>query len=276
MQDQKSKPKRRTPPWILGGIVLILLTFLILFQSSGLLHNFTIESAGDTLALYALLSLNFIAFVIFAFILSRSLLKLQRERRNLQLGSKLKSKLLFYFVAISILPIIAMAFFSYLFMNRALERWFARIPDNLIQEAKDVQAQAFKDQNIKSMEIGRIIIGFLNQQEVNQAALSKISEEGNLTYISVISNKGEILAKSEKNLLPDQKIELDKVIELVNENKLSEPVLQDGSGFDAVITDFSDGRKLVIIPDFRPKENIYQSIAFCSFLSNWLFVLLVA
>ena len=261
MQDQKSKPKRRTPPWILGGIVLILLTFLILFQSSGLLHNFTIESAGDTLALYALLSLNFIAFVIFAFILSRSLLKLQRERRALQLGSKLKSKLLFYFVAISILPIIAMAFFSYLFMNRALERWFARIPDNLIQEAKDVQAQAVKDQNIKSMEIGRIIVGFLNQQEINQATLLKITEEGNLTYISVISNKGEILAKSEKILTPDQKNELDKVIELVNQNKLSEPILQDGSGFDAVITDFADGRKIVIVPDFRPKENISQSIA---------------
>src|SRR5258708_1451144 len=108
MQTSKMQPSSRATLWILGGIVLILLTFLVLLQSSNLWKTFSVDSAGDTLALYSLLSLNFVAFIIFAFIFIRSLLKLLRERRALQLGSKIKTRLLIYFVAVSILPIIAM------------------------------------------------------------------------------------------------------------------------------------------------------------------------
>ena len=39
------------------------------------------ETGSDTLLLYALSSLNFAAFVVFSFILLRSLLRLRRERR---------------------------------------------------------------------------------------------------------------------------------------------------------------------------------------------------
>jgi hypothetical protein len=113
-----------------------LLTVLVLLQSSNLWKEFTVETASDTLLLYALSSLNFIAFVIFGFIFLRSLTKLMRERRTLELGSKIKTRLLLYFAAISILPIVAMAGFSYLFMNRALERWFTQFPEKVVVDAR--------------------------------------------------------------------------------------------------------------------------------------------
>ncbi len=143
MADEKPKKyKPRVPPWMLGGLVLVLFTFLVLLQSSNYWQILTVNSASDTLLLYALSSLNFFAFVIFGFIFVRSLLKLRRERRELALGSKIKSRLLQYFFAISLLPIIAMAVFSYLFMNRALDRWFTDIPEKVIREAKQVQKQS--------------------------------------------------------------------------------------------------------------------------------------
>src|SRR5687767_7466143 len=100
--------------WILGIFVLLLLTLLVLLQSSNLWKSFTVESASDTLLLYGLSSLNFAAFIIFGFIFLRSIVRLVRERRALQLGSKIKSRLLFYFALVSLLPIVAMAVFSYL------------------------------------------------------------------------------------------------------------------------------------------------------------------
>ena len=109
---------------------------LILLQSTNLWKTFTVESSGDLLLLYALSSLNFIAFVIFAFIFLRSIVKLVRERRTFEMGAQIKTRLLIYFVALSILPIVAMAVFSYLFMNRALEKWFTQIPQNVIVAAK--------------------------------------------------------------------------------------------------------------------------------------------
>lgn len=115
------------------------LAFLVVLQSTNLWKTFTIESSGDLIVLYALSSLNFIAFIVFAFIFLRSIVKLMRERRTFQMGAKLKTRLLTYFFAVSLLPIIAMAAFSYLFMNRALERWFSQIPQNVIEHARNIE-----------------------------------------------------------------------------------------------------------------------------------------
>ena len=97
MSDQPADKKRRRVPWVLGLLVLTLLVLLVMLQASNLWKSFSIETASDTLLLYGLSSLNFIAFVIFGFIFLRSVFKLIRERRAFKLGSKIKSRLLLYF-----------------------------------------------------------------------------------------------------------------------------------------------------------------------------------
>src|SRR4030095_16880973 len=115
------------------------------------------DSASDTLLLYALSTLNFVAFVVFSFIFIRNLLKLRRERRERQLGSKIKTRLLVYFVAISFLPIIAMAVFSYLFLNRTLEKWFYRLPEDILKEAGEVQREALETQTRNLRETASLL-----------------------------------------------------------------------------------------------------------------------
>jgi hypothetical protein len=68
--------------WLLGTLVLSLLSVLVALQVFGLWSVVPTDTASDTLLLYALSSLNFIAFIVFAFIFVRSLLKLRRERRE--------------------------------------------------------------------------------------------------------------------------------------------------------------------------------------------------
>ncbi|HYY98612.1 MAG TPA: hypothetical protein VE642_08480, partial [Pyrinomonadaceae bacterium] len=121
-------PRRRGAPWLFGGLVLLLLSVLVVLQVFGLWEVFTPDTASDTLLIYSLSTLNFVAFFLFTFIFIRSLLKLRRERRERQLGSKLKTRLVVYFIAVSLLPITAMALFSYIFFNRSLEKWFGIFP----------------------------------------------------------------------------------------------------------------------------------------------------
>jgi magnesium-transporting ATPase (P-type) len=109
--------RRRIVLWTLGITVFLLLS-IIVSQQLWLWTIIPPDTASDTLLLYALSTLNFVAFVVFSFIFVRNLLKLRRERRERQLGSKIKTRLLVYFIAISFLPIIAMAVFSYLFLAR--------------------------------------------------------------------------------------------------------------------------------------------------------------
>jgi len=130
-----AQARRRGAPWLFGGLVLVLLSALVVLQVFGLWEMFTPDTASDTLLIYALSTLNFVAFFLFTFIFVRSLLKLRRERRERQLGSKLKTRLIVYFIAVSLLPITAMALFSYIFFNRSLEKWFSSLPQEVVREA---------------------------------------------------------------------------------------------------------------------------------------------
>jgi len=258
--DKPIKYKPRVPPWILGGLVLILFTVLILLQSSNYWQDIAVDSTSDTLLLYALSSLNFFAFIIFGFIFVRSLVKLSRERRALALGSKIKTRLLLYFFAISLLPIIAMAFFSYLFMNRALDRWFTDIPENVMREARQVQNQSIEDQIVKLSETAQMLVTVLDAKNFGNQDLQTVLEAGKLTRLEVLSKDGKILAESEKNLSAEQKIELENTLKFVRANNFTEKILADGKFFDVAVARFPDGKMLVIVPDLRPEGNASKNV----------------
>jgi nitrogen fixation/metabolism regulation signal transduction histidine kinase len=261
MPDEKPKKyKPRIPPWLLGGLVLVLFTFLVLLQTSNYWKDIAVDSVGDTLLLYALSSLNFFAFVILGFIFVRSLLKLRRERRDLALGSKLKSRLLQYFFAISLLPIIAMAFFSYLYMNRALDRWFTDIPGNVILEAEKMQNQSVVDQTVKLNETARMLGTVLENQDITDGKLQTLVEAGNLTRLEILASDGKIVAASEKNLSAQQRAELENTLRFIRANNFTEKTLSDGKGFDVAVAKLTGGRTLVVVPDLRPEENVSQIV----------------
>src|SRR6266446_7196725 len=162
-QPRRLRRRRVILLWALGLTVLLLLG-IIVSQQLWLWTVIRPDTASDTLGLYALSTLNFVAFVVFSFIFVRNLLKLRRERRERQLGSKVKTRLLIYFISISFLPIIAMAVFSYLFLNRTLEKWFNRLPEDIIKEAGEVQTEALTAQNRSLRETASLLAVFLSQQ----------------------------------------------------------------------------------------------------------------
>jgi nitrogen fixation/metabolism regulation signal transduction histidine kinase len=254
VEKPRAPKKRRSPPYILGAIVFVLLMLLLLLQPSNLWKNLSVETASDTLLLYALSSLNFLAFIIFGFIFIRSLLKLSRERRALELGSKLKTRLLIFFIAVSLLPIIAMAFFSYLYMNRAIERWFSGIPENVVRKAREIKNQAVVDQSAELQEIAQMMAILLEKQSQTDADLRKILDSGSLTRLEIVSSDDKTLALAEKNLETEQKTELENALFLISQNKFDEPALHDGKGFDTAFAIFADGRKLIVVSDYMAQD----------------------
>src|SRR5204863_1644170 len=93
---RQPKRRRRWVPWVFGVVVVLLLS-VIASQQLWLWNVVKPDTASDTLVLYALSTLNFVAFIVFSFIFIRSLLKLHRERQARELGSKIKTRLLVYF-----------------------------------------------------------------------------------------------------------------------------------------------------------------------------------
>ena len=260
MQPQQPAKKRRKVPWILGLTVLTLLVVLVMLQASNWWKVFPIETASDSMLLYGLSSLNFAALVVFGFIFLRSVVKLIRERRALQLGAKLKTRLLLYFALISLMPIFAMAFFSYLFMNRAIDRWFAAIPDSVSRQARDVEQQAAADQTAKLQDTARMLATVIERRDLADTDLDQISAAGNLTRIEILGPDGNVLKSSGKQVRPDQSAELERILDTARHGQPNDVLLQDGRGFDAAVAQLSDGRKLVVIPDIHTAETVGQKV----------------
>ncbi len=258
-ESSPQKPKRKVP-WVLGLVVLALLAFLVLLQSSNLWKTFSAETASDTLLLYALSSLNFVAFIVFGFIFLRSIAKLIRERREFQVGSRIKTRLLGYFFIVSLLPIIAMAGFSYLYMNRALERWFTQIPENVVRQAREVQSQSIADRTSRLDDAARMLAALIERDRPTETELARIAGAGKLAHIEVLSNDNQTITAYDRDVAAEQRAELDSMINLIRSGRLDEQQLRDGLGFDAAVAPMSGDRKLMIIPDPFGGLNVGQIV----------------
>jgi two-component system, NtrC family, nitrogen regulation sensor histidine kinase NtrY len=260
VETQEKKPlRRRRVPWLLGALVVISFVVLVLLQTSNLWKDFAVETASDTLLLYALSSLNFFAFVIFGFIFLRSILKLLRERRSLQLGSRIKTRLFIYFAAVSLLPIIAMAGFSYLFMNRAIERWFTQIPENVVREARQVEKQAIADQSARLHETASMLASAIGEREVGEEELRQLADQGNLTHIELAGPDGRTLISSGRSKTDADRQELEALLVQARSGQAATPV-DDPSRYDFAAAMLRDGRRLIIVPEVRSGESVGEMV----------------
>jgi PAS domain S-box-containing protein len=244
----ESKPRRRTAPWLLGGLVLLPLSVLVALQAFGLWAVVPPDTASDTLLLYALSSLNFAAFIVFTFIFVRNLIKLRRERRERKLGSKIKTRLIVYFISVSLLPITAQAVFSYLFLNRSLEKWFYRLPEDIVKEAGKVQREAEAIQARSLQENASLLAVMLDgMPEFNhENALVRFIESGHLSSIEILGPSGEVLLKSEAQLPAEEQKELEQALMRARLTRGADPSLADGKGFDVAIVPLSNNRLLSV------------------------------
>ncbi len=244
----------------MGAAVLVLFVLLVLLQSSNLWKNLTIETSSDLVLLYALSSLNFIAFIIFGFIFLRSIFKLMRERRTLELGSQIKTRLLLYFFAVSLMPIIAMAVFSYLFMNRALDRWFTEIPANVLQETRKLEQRTITNRTVKLNETAKMLATTLETGMPSSDELRRVAEAGGLSYIEIETAKKVPLSFFAKKIPADQKAELDAILLEARAEAPDASILRDGRGFDVAVAPMLGGRTLIVVPDPFSEESISQIV----------------
>src|ERR1700754_4014179 len=179
---ERIRRRRRAMLWVLGT-TLVLLLAIIVSQQLWLWTVVKPDTAADALVLYALSTLNFVAFFVFLFIFVRNLLKLRRERQERQLGSKVKTRLLVYFISISFLPITAMAVFSYLFLNRSLEKWFYPFPEGMVQQASEVRRNAVANQHQNLENTASLLAMLLNQQpgSARQGPMEALINSGQLS-----------------------------------------------------------------------------------------------
>jgi two-component system, NtrC family, nitrogen regulation sensor histidine kinase NtrY len=255
---ERIRRRRRMLLWVLGATVLLLLA-IIVSQQLWLWTVVRPDTPADALVLYALSTLNFVAFVVLIFIFVRNLLKLRRERRERQLGSKVKTRLLVYFVSISFLPITAMAFFSYLFLNRSLEKWFYQFPDEIVQQATEVKRLTLSGQEQTLRDTSALLVMLLARQtpEERRSTMDQIVASGQLVGIEIVRNDGSVVTESRAQLSATDAEQLEKLLGEARRSRGSGVTsLVDGKEFDALAAPMNESEVLIIAPQKRASNDL--------------------
>ena len=214
---------RGDPRW--RSIALYACAVLLIFVALGGLQAFNTshvgflnpETAGETMLSAGLIVLVFLLLLLLLVLLLRDTLKVYAGQGSSGLGARLRSRMVLGAVVIALAPAVFMFLFSFLLMNRSLDRWFSpntsqmredsiRVVQELAQyvtsnargEAESVAASGAADKSLPELQDvlsshritldggfaivfgkeGRVLTSFQAPPETSPASLLPWQDEG--------------------------------------------------------------------------------------------------
>ena len=127
---------------LLGGALLVLLLCMSAFNAFNLTPAPPYHGSPFALFLFTGITVVlFLLLLLLLILLARNILKMYGDGRSRVLGSRLRSRMLLGALLLSFAPIVFMALFSFLLMNRTLDRWFSQPVARLRDQSLEVALQ---------------------------------------------------------------------------------------------------------------------------------------
>src|SRR5579885_457120 len=220
--DEKSQKSHRA--FLIFLLILVPVLFLLGWSQASLNLSFIHpRNALQTFLLAAVSAFVFIAFVIFALILMRILLKLLVERQQNQLGSRFKTKMVAAFLGLSLVPVCFLFLFAYGLINRSIDKWFGIPFDTVRRDAAEITEELARQSQQTALES--------SQRLARLEQLQTDLETGNLTGLT------RLLRRQSENLQRASLLCLDSSGHLLARAGEPEPAFEDirGKNLGAVI-----------------------------------------
>lgn len=141
LRDQAERDRRRNEIVVIFAAALGVGAFA-LYETS------TPGSVGggiSNVASFLLVNLNIVLLLVASYLVARNLAKVVLERRRGVLGSHLRSRLVAAFVAVSLLPAVLMAVFSYGVLSDTIDDWLSSEIEATVESAWDVAHSYYRD-----------------------------------------------------------------------------------------------------------------------------------
>ena len=117
----------RRKVWIIALGASLLVLFVALATLNAFRLSFLNPTTTQQIAVFTGLSVvAFLLFVVVLVMLVRNVLKLYADQRSSVMGTRLRTRMLWGAVLVSLVPLASMYAFSYLLMNRSVDRWFSQ------------------------------------------------------------------------------------------------------------------------------------------------------
>jgi hypothetical protein len=121
----RSASRRKILSSTLGWVLLILLCAFTALNAFNL-KFLNPATTSEIVVFTGLSALVFLIFVAVLLLLARNVLKLYADQRSSVMGTRLRTRMLWGAVLVSLVPIVFMFLFSYGLMNRTVDRWFSQ------------------------------------------------------------------------------------------------------------------------------------------------------
>ena len=125
--------------WIVALGVCLLILFVVLATLNA--FNTQLPKPASTQQTVIFTGLSIVAFLLFVavlLLLVRNVLKLYADQRSRVMGTRLRTRMLWGAVLVSLVPIASMFAFSYQLMNRAVDRWFTQPVTDMREDSNNM------------------------------------------------------------------------------------------------------------------------------------------
>lgn len=121
---ETSTVRRKIVSIALGVVLLLIIATLTLLN-----NNLRFVNPSTTEEIFVFTGLSAVVFLVFVAVLVmlvRNVLKLYADQRSRVMGTRLRTRMLWGAVLVSLLPISFMSLFNFVLINRAVDHWFAQ------------------------------------------------------------------------------------------------------------------------------------------------------
>ncbi|MBS1811828.1 MAG: HAMP domain-containing protein [Acidobacteria bacterium] len=193
---------RRTRVIILSIATLLLAVSLLVLQAFNTEQWFAPGSASETLILFALSTLNVIAFIVLLMVLARNIIKLRGETRPLKLGSRFTTRLVSFSVALSLLPVVFMFSSTVLLINRSVDKWFSLPTRKMAENARQIRKSYLQSEEEGLQHIAVTLARIADSDTESSALLRTELSNQQLNSIEVYAPSGKMLFRAAASEIP--------------------------------------------------------------------------
>lgn len=207
--DETSNPRRKGRDW--AAILFFLVLLLLIPQLEVHLVDLTAQlPISNSIIALAVINLNILLILLFLFLIFRNLFKLLLERRRGVPGSKLRSKLVGAFIALSLIPTMLLFFVSAGFIRNSIDNWFSTQVEMALDESLEVAQTYYRNSEANALYYADQLSQRIRRErllnEENLAQLRELikekQEEYNLGIVEVFSATHEELVRVANPKLP--------------------------------------------------------------------------
>jgi len=160
---ENPKPKG---PRVIGFIIVLL---IILFFAIEIFVRETQQFSPTTMTNILLASLQIIVllmFLILLFVLGRNLVKLYMERKRKVAGAHFKTKLVLFFIALTLIPTLLLFFFASDLISRNIEQWFKTPIDKILEDTRSLSEGIYQSNDDVTLHYAEQLNNAIRSQDL--------------------------------------------------------------------------------------------------------------